>query len=79
MIGFKAPEKVAAEFVEGIQGARHGGRGVCGVGYRHLEGPRRPPGGFKPPSMIPEAVDGGILGGVRRGREIRWGWSRWLG
>jgi hypothetical protein len=29
--------------------------------------------------MIPEAVDGGILGGVRRGREIRWGWIRWLG
>ncbi len=32
MIGFKAPEQVAANFVEGIQGARKGGRGVCGVG-----------------------------------------------
>ena len=32
MIGFQAPEQVAANFVEGIQVARHGGRGVCGVG-----------------------------------------------
>jgi len=78
-IGFQTPERGAATFVEGIQGTRNGGRGVCGMDDGNLERPRRPPGGFKPPRMIPEAIDGAILGGVRRGREIRWGWIGWLG